>query len=235
MSSSFFQLLWDYNASDSKRLSWAGNCWGFAIGTWAALLARQVSAHSSGFRASTSLASAGAVTSYRSWCTHLLRGGSKQHVGRAEFCCPRMRGGVRLVPARGRIWLGKKAQRELWQARTTVFAGTKETCDDCCFQEDLSHLSKPDTDTRCSGFFNKHASSPLWHGQVENRTAGTTYFANAWRCPSITTPKDLSFFLCQSLFAIRALVRLLQWSQRKSLCHAKGKAPSISHTQRLRR
>lgn len=96
----------------------------------------------------------GCTTSHRSRCTRLLRAGSKQCVGRAEFCCPRMRGGVRVVPVRGRgrIWLGKKARRELWQARTTAFAGTKETGGDSYFQDYLPHIPKPDTDTRCSGF-----------------------------------------------------------------------------------
>lgn len=87
---------------------------------------------------------------------HSLKAGSKQCVGRAEFCCPRMRGGVRVIPARGRgrIWLAKKAPRKFWQA-TAFFAGTKEWGSDCCFQEDLTHHPKADRDTRCSGFLQR--------------------------------------------------------------------------------
>lgn len=142
---------------------------------------------------------------------------SKQHVGRAEFCCPRMRGGVRVVPARGRgrIWLEKKARRELWQARTTAFAGTKETSDDCYFQ-DLSHLPKKDTDARCSGF-PQLAFSPFWHRQGDNRTVGRQSDATGkylyCQCLEMSQhqpTKGLRLLPLPVPFASRALARLLQ-------------------------
>lgn len=105
----------------------------------------QVSTHRSGFRRPASLASAGALTQHDALTPHSLTAGSKQCVGRVEFCCPRMRGGVRVVPARerGRIWLAQKARRDFWQA-TAFFTSTEQWGSNCYFQEDLSHLPKAD-------------------------------------------------------------------------------------------
>lgn len=58
---------------------------------------------------------------------HLLRAGSEQSVGKAGFCCPRMRGGGWVVPVRGRgrVWLENKQEESPGEPGITVFSNTQ--------------------------------------------------------------------------------------------------------------